>query len=108
MNKRNVLRHLKKSLTFIEQGWTQGAIARDKTGKALSKATAKKAVAWCAMGALDKSVGGRIDLVDLTLEFLVKNLPKRFVLVTDFNDYDKTKQKDVVRLFKKCIKKLET
>lgn len=106
MNKRNVLRHLKKALLIIKEvGWCQKSLAINLHGASV-RPESPFAIAWCAIGALDVSAG-RAQVMD-TECFLKANLPKPFGTVHSFNDHSKTKKKDVVKLFNKCISKLQS
>ncbi|SRR3990167_10222525 len=114
MNNRNVLRHLKRAVKLIEQGWTQGSNARDKNGLPIIKSGSKKAVSWCCSGALSATDNGDYSLFQASRSFLESIFPNNlyktlgydFSSLEGFNDLSTTTQKDVLKLFKKGISKL--
>ena len=50
---KSVKQGLIETLSIVEQGWTQGALARDKNGRA-ETLYSLHACEWCLMGAIDK------------------------------------------------------
>ncbi len=54
-----------------EKHWAKGVGAVDSTGAPV-KTTDRRAVAWCAVGALDRAAGDDSELFESCLEFLRK------------------------------------
>jgi hypothetical protein len=54
-----------------EKHWAKGVSAVDSTGAPV-KATDQRAVAWCAIGALDRAAGNDNELFESCLQFLQK------------------------------------
>ena len=46
---------------LVEQGWTQGAGARGRSGKPVAT-LGRSAVCWCAIGAIKRASDGDLDL----------------------------------------------
>ena len=78
---------LKQARKRIEQGWTQGAFARDKNGKETYEYDLT-AVKWCALGATRYG-----DSQDFLEAFLEQSH------LAEFNDTDGRTQAEVLELF---------
>ena len=117
----NEVRHdareiLTSARAFIERGWTQGALARNRQGMRCSAIMERdEACAWCAVGALDAGayeLFGRVDhagipLAALTLkEVIFPEKPANHYL-SDFNDAPERKKEEVISVYDKAIERLK-
>jgi hypothetical protein len=90
---------LKKARVLIVRGWTQGSFARNARGRPVL-ANSKRAVRWCAWGALD----GAYWLGDSkALRLLKLSIPGRVKSLSDWNDNPKRKKAEVLALFDSAI-----
>ena len=107
MNKRNVLRHLKRAVKYINDGWCTGCLAKDINGDSVDPESSR-AVFWCAAGALYASSNKTDFEVEDARSALKECLPrgKKNYGLGAFNDSCIFK-KDVIKLFNKAISKLE-
>ena len=115
----NEVRHdareiLTKARAFMERGWTQGALARDRQGMKCSATDEHEARAWCMAGALDAGsceLFGRLDNLGisqaaLTLkEVIFPNNPASHYL-SDWNDAPERKKDEALAVFDAAIKRL--
>lgn len=98
---RDFLKAARKLINNPEH-WTQGASARDAADFSVS-ATSKRAVCWCAYGAVHKTAGAkRLDRVLNALASQLSESDERNGDVSTFND--RNDHRDVIKLFDRAIK----
>jgi hypothetical protein len=76
---------------LIERGWTQGAYAREKSGRPVSPFE-RHATRWCMLGALDRAGRGQ-ELCSQAISDVTKAVGGA---MTDFNDAPDRTQADVI------------
>ena len=92
---------------LVEQGWTQGAFARDVDNNPIN-ALDTDACSWCVKGAMRCVIGYTIsEAIDICEKLLYKSISSQFSSVSQFNDYAGTTKSDVIELFDKAIESLE-
>ncbi|KAB2938018.1 MAG: hypothetical protein K8F92_15660 [Hyphomicrobium sp.] len=92
---------IERAIELLKQGWTDGPLAIDAKGRAVSP-WSEKAVAWCAWGSLQRAaleVTGKVNLrlVDKIEAGFVKNV----VRVNEFEG-----KSAVLRVMRKRLKML--
>ena len=97
---------LKAARAKIVQGWTQGYLACDASGKPVESCS-ESAVCWCMTGAL-QTVSLDLWVLHPAVMALKSVLPgERGYTISAFNDRADTTKEDVLKAFDAAIAKVE-
>ena len=102
MSKTKVSTVLTRALKRIKKGWCQENYAIDKNGEDVDPC-GDKAVAWCALGAIDSIIPNEFSIIndcEKTLLSMIKGNS-----ISHWNDAKKRTKEEVVALFEKAIAK---
>lgn len=100
------LEHLKKMRDLLAKGWTQGALARNRSGRKV-RVKSNKAASFCIMGAhyhVRRMTSGKTMLDALFIAAVELNIPS----LTSWNDARNRTQSEVLALIDRAIEIAET
>lgn len=106
---KTTLSYLKRVRKFLKkpERWAQGALARNNAGYTVDAVSAD-ATCFCMLGALDHVRNGAdYDTYNAVCAVIVGAVPRRFGDIISFNDDEKTKHKDVLKVLDRAVRKVE-
>ena len=119
MKTKEILEHAR---ALVDEGWTQGAYARDEIGSALFHDD-PAACKWCAIGAVYAASKCTFDPImdapcektkslEEALYKLTSSIPpiaglKTVYEISDYNDHPETTKKDILKLYNEAIRRCE-
>ena len=98
----NTIRVLERAAELVEQGWTQGFVARTASGNECDSYHSQACV-WCAIGALERSLyetGGR-SFFDAHHKLQIASGDRG--MLSEWNDAPERTQAEVVAAFRRAI-----
>lgn len=93
--------YLEQVADRLASGWCKDYLAMDANGKDVSPDD-PEAVAWCAAGAVCRVAGENDGLYEWLIDWINERLPRGWQHVSAYNDYEKTRKQDVLRLVKEA------